>query len=394
MPSTRRSDVLAPAAALRVGLPYLVLLLLVAVDWTTGPDEAFAGTFGIAPLVAAVLSGPRVTACASGVVLVAAVLASWWENTSEQAAVVRIVIVAACCAGAVLLSAHEQRRDSDYAQVRAVADAVQRALLRPVPPTAAGVQVAARYVSAARLAQVGGDFYEVVPWGSGARLVVGDVKGKGLDSVGLAAVALGAFREAAAVETSLDEVAARLDRRLRQYMGEEDFVTAVFGELRPGTPWPSLRLVSCGHPAPLLVRAGLVSTVELASRPPLGLGEPGWWADDVRQAGTVEVDIAPGDRVLLYTDGLVEARDTDRRFVPLQRLAGALTDAPRARALPSESADARAATPEAALDRLLVLLRRSTGGPLGDDLALLLLQNPGLPTGADASPAVRPARSG
>lgn len=328
MQSTRAQS-RAPSL-LRMALPYLVLLVLVAAEGLTGRDEPLAGTFGVAALVAAVLGGPRATAGAAGVVIVAAVLASWWEDTSTEAAAVRVSIVVACSTGAVLLAAHEQRRETDYTQVRAVADAVQQAVLRPVPATAAGVQVAARYVSAARLAQVGGDFYEVVPWGPGARLVVGDVRGKGLDAVGLAAVALGIFREAAATGTSTDDVAVRVDQRLREYLGEEDFVTAVFGELAPGEAGPVLRLLSCGHPAPLLVREGRVSTVPMASRPPLGLGEPALWGDDVEADGTVELLLAPGERVLLYTDGLVEARDAQRRFVPMQRLSTARWSRPRA----------------------------------------------------------------
>lgn len=356
---------------LRAALPFLVLLVLVMAEGVTGRDEPLAGTLGVATLVAAVLGGPRSTGVAA-VVVVAAVLASWWENTSTEAAAVRVSIVVACSTGAVLLAAHERRRDTDYTQVRAVADAVQQALLRPVPSSAAGVLVAARYVSAARLAQVGGDFYEVVPWGSGVRLVVGDVRGKGLDAVGLAAVALGIFREAATTGTSTGDVAVRVDQRLRQYLGEEDFVTAIFGELTAGEAGPVLRLLSCGHPAPLLVRAGHVSTVSMVSRPPLGLGEPALWGDDVGTDGTVEVVLAPGDRVLLYTDGLVEARDTQRRFVPLQRLSTAL--------VPPQGVE----VPDVALDRLLAVLRRSTGGPLGDDLALLLLQHPARDTKAVA----------
>lgn len=373
MALTRVWDMAAPQAA-RIVLPYLVLLLLVVVDGLTGRDEPLAGTFGVATLVAAGLSGPRATAGAGGVVVVVAVLASWWENTSTEAAAVRVLIVVACSVGAVLLARHGQRRESDYLQVRAVADAAQLAVLRPVPTSVAGVRVAARYVSAARFAHVGGDFYEVVPWDSGVRLVVGDVRGKGLDAVGLAAVALGVFREAAATETSIDDVAVRVDRRLRQYLGEEDFVTAIFGEVRRAATGPCVQLVSCGHPAPLLVREGQVSTVQMASRPPLGLGDPAWWADDVDVDGTVELALAPTDRVLLYTDGLVEARDAQRRFVPLQRLTAAL--------VPATTAEA----PDVALERLLTLLRRSTGGPLGDDLALLLLQNAPHDTGPVSAP--------
>lgn len=84
-----------------------------------------------------------------------------------------------------------------------------------------------------------------------------------------------------------------------------------------------LRLVSCGHPDPLLVSEGLVSSVPMASRLPLGLGEPAVWGEDVGGDGTVELLMARGDRVLLYTDGLIEARDARRRFVPLQGLSTA-----------------------------------------------------------------------
>jgi hypothetical protein len=109
---------------------------------------------------------------------------SWWHDTTVAAALVRIMIVVACSAAAVALSAYEERRHSDYTQVRAVADAAQRALLRPVPTSALACRWRPGTSPAARLAQVGGDFYEVVPWGAGVRLVVGDVRGKGLDSVG------------------------------------------------------------------------------------------------------------------------------------------------------------------------------------------------------------------
>jgi phosphoserine phosphatase RsbU/P len=135
----------------------------------------------------------------------------------------------------------------------------------------------------------------------GLRVLVGDVKGKGLEAVQLAALVLAGFR-AAAAHHSLVELAAELDRSIRPRLGEEDFVTAVLAQFsRHG----QLQLVNCGHPPPLRFRAGaaeLLTSGEATT--PLGL-DP---------APTIQrFTLAPSDRVLLYTDGLVEARAPDGR---------------------------------------------------------------------------------
>jgi serine phosphatase RsbU (regulator of sigma subunit)/anti-sigma regulatory factor (Ser/Thr protein kinase) len=239
---------------------------------------------------------------------------------------------------------HEQ--SGRLATVTRVAEAAQHAILATLPPRIGSVALAARYVSAAAEALVGGDLYEVVDRPGGVRLLVGDVRGKGLEAVRLATVVLGEFRAAAADIDDLVDVAAQIDRRLRRYLGDEDFVTAVLAEL---TDDGELTLVNCGHPPALVASAGRVEEIPTPASLPLGLG-----AAPHAVRGRLQV----GDRLLLYTDGIIEARDADQQFVDLRRVVGPLSGGGL----------------DEVLDRVLVSLRRSVGAALGDDLALVVAE--------------------
>ena len=217
-----------------------------------------------------------------------------------------------------VLAAHRARRERTLATVRSVAETAQRVLLRPVPHRIGQVCVETLYLSAAAEARIGGDLYEAVPTGYGVRLLIGDVRGKGLLAVETAATMLGAFREAAYDEPDLAGVARRVEksmgRRAEQLPGSdvaERFVTAVFAEI-PGDE-PVVRLVNCGHPPPLLIRPGTVTELDPTDpSPPINLGM--LCGDDYH------VDVAPfrpGDQLLLYTDGVTETRDRDGAFYPL-----------------------------------------------------------------------------
>ena len=237
---------------------------------------------------------------------------------------------------------HEQ--SGRLANVTRVAEAAQHAILANLPPSIGPVALSARYVSAAADALVGGDLYEVVAREGAVRLLVGDVRGKGLDAVRHATVVLGEFRAAAADVDDLVDVATQIDRRVRRYLGDEDFVTAALAEV---TDAGELTLVNCGHPAPLVARAGRVEEVATPASLPLGLG-----ATPVAVHDRLDV----GDRLLLYTDGIVEARDAQRQFVELCEVVAPLATGPL----------------EEVLDRVLVALRSSVGAALGDDLALVV----------------------
>ncbi|MFJ3714473.1 PP2C family protein-serine/threonine phosphatase [Streptomyces sp. NPDC090057] len=217
-----------------------------------------------------------------------------------------------------ILAAHRIRRERTLADVRFVADIAQRVLLRPVPHRIGDLRLESLYVSAAAEARIGGDLYEAVPTRFGVRLLIGDVRGKGLLAVETAAALLGAFREAAHDEPDLaalaDRVETSIGRRAAQLGGSEAgerFVTAVFAEI------PSegrvVRVVNCGHPPPLLILPGEVRELDRGrSAPPLNLG--------VLVGDAYHVDVypfRPGDQLLLYTDGVTETRDADGAFYPL-----------------------------------------------------------------------------
>jgi len=230
----------------------------------------------------------------------------------------------------------------------AIAQATQLALLPPLPKQMAGISVAARYRSATREASVGGDLYEIIPTGPGVRVIVGDVRGNGLDAVRLAGHVLSAFRRTAVAALTMEQVASEVGQAITPHLGEEDFVTAVLGQI---TPAGGLTMVNCGHQPPLLRHRG--------SLQPLTDGKPGLPLGLEDDFSAFTACWSPGDRLLLYTDGLVESRDAQGDFFPEDRIATALA----------------APDCDQALDELMRAVHRHTGGRADDDIALLLLEH-------------------
>jgi serine phosphatase RsbU (regulator of sigma subunit) len=244
-------------------------------------------------------------------------------------------------------TAHAFREQSGrLAEVTRIAEAAQLAILAPPPAQIGPVALAARYVSAAAEALVGGDLYEVVARPGAVRLLIGDVRGKGLTAVRTATVVLGEFRAAAADIDDLADVAVQIDRRLRPYLGDEDFVTALLAEIRDDG---SFSIATCGHPPALLATAGTVAEVATEDTLPLGLGA---------QPQLANGQLSPGDRLLLYTDGVIEARDPSGQFVDVVPLVEPL----------------RTGNLGDVLDAVLAALHDAVGPELGDDLALLVAE--------------------
>src|SRR5256884_6783092 len=96
-----------------------------------------------------------------------------------------------------------------------------------------GISIAARHRSATREAWVGGDLYEIIPTGHGIRVIIGDVRGKGLDAVLLARHVLSAFRRSAVAMAAMEHVAGQVGRALEPHLGQEDFVTAALAPINP-----------------------------------------------------------------------------------------------------------------------------------------------------------------
>ncbi|ADP84983.1 PP2C family protein-serine/threonine phosphatase [Pseudofrankia inefficax] len=376
--------------ALALGLA--VLCCAVGISLLT--NVAMAGYFGLAALLVSGARGPRRTAAMGSLAVVVAVLSGLWDhrflNSQHLAA---IGLVAAQSAVAVWIAIHRSRRESELrhretelVRVRAVADVAQRALLPEVPTTIDGACFAARYLSAAEEATVGGDLYEVVATRHTIRVIIGDVRGKGLPAVRLASVVLGAFREAAVTWLEPEQVAAACAGAVNREAGPEDFVTALLVDIHPDG---RLSLCSAGHHPPmLLVRPSTKpadpadddagSAVEPAAgpgqvllkspSPPLGLAE---------RFTPSSARWSIGDRLLLFTDGLIEARSPDGVFFPLEDHLDLLLEG----------------TPEQALDRLTERVTEHAGGHLRDDLAMLLIERRPLDTEPEPTVPRQPSAS-
>ncbi|WP_033309208.1 SpoIIE family protein phosphatase [Streptomyces iakyrus] len=183
-----------------------------------------------------------------------------------------------------------------YGRERGTALTLQRSLLPSTPAQREGLDIAARYRPA--LSEVGGDWYDVLPLGPGRTgLVVGDVMGKGVQ----AAAIMGQLSTATRALARLDLPPAELLRHLDDIAGSlgDAIATCVYAvcDLERGT----CELSSAGHLPPVLAGAdGSAKLLDIPGGVPLGVGGV--------EFGTVEVDLAPGSLLALYTDGLVENR--------------------------------------------------------------------------------------
>ncbi|MDP9182505.1 MAG: serine/threonine-protein phosphatase [Actinomycetota bacterium] len=148
------------------------------------------------------------------------------------------------------------------------------------------------------------------------QLAIFDGMGHGLHSAQCAVFTVAAYRSARRSGLGLAEVMASVDEALASGFGGELFTTSVLADLDTSTG--ALSWVNAGHPFPLLLRGGkVVKTLEAEPHPPLGLGN---LLDSPRpELGHEQLE--PGDRVLLYTDGVVEARSPDGDFFGVDRLA-------------------------------------------------------------------------
>jgi serine phosphatase RsbU (regulator of sigma subunit) len=159
---------------------------------------------------------------------------------------------------------------------------------------------------------IGGDSFDYAVNGSTADLLVLDAVGHGLPATVLAGVAIGAYRHARRNALDLPEIAAEINAAVAGQFGASQFTTAVLARLDLDTG--RLRWINAGHPQPLILRGtSLVRPPYCAPVRPLGLQEtkPVW----------CETRLEPGDRLLLYTDGITEARSPSGEFFGEQRLA-------------------------------------------------------------------------
>lgn len=337
-------------------LPFAVMVAVASADLLAGPGFGLLPLLSLGPALAAVSLSPLRTALVGGLgAAMCLPLAVYDGLLGSRRMAVALATIAGVTAAGVLASVGRRRRERHLADITAVAEAAQLVLLRPVPAVIGDVRTAVRYDSASAAARIGGDLYAVIVAGGSVRLILGDVQGHGLPAVQTAAAVLGAFREAAYDAADLASIAARIEASLQRQLTEEEFVTVVLAEI---PPCPSaIEILNCGHPPPLLLTGDAVRFIEPACPGlPLGLGQ---LMPSPRKASAMP--LRPAERILFYTDGISEARDSSGCLYPLH-LCGPL--------LAGQDLGA-------ALDRLRGDVVRHVGRQLPDDAAMLLIsRNP------------------
>lgn len=241
-----------------------------------------------------------------------------------------------------------------YEDQRRIARTLQRSLLPPDLPRPPGLDVAARFSPMGGGNEVGGDFYDMFAAGESWIALIGDVCGKGAEAAALTSLARHGLRTLARDDPTPSRVLAELNDVIVRERGlEPRFSTVAYARLAPVGGGVGVTVASAGHPLPLVVRSD--GRVEPLGRPGTLLGP----FPEVRVHDRSEA-LRPGDAIVLYTDGVTEARR-----------AGELFGDARLRDLLSAHAGAGADELAGAIEGAVVGFH---GGPLADDLAVLVVR--------------------
>ncbi|MFI9150960.1 PP2C family protein-serine/threonine phosphatase [Streptomyces sp. NPDC053367] len=302
--------------------PLLLLLAVVGADYWTGPDFRMISWVVLVPGIAAAICGIAGTAAFAVLAPIVYLVADALLPTQYDAGPADFVLAALGGVLATLACVVRVRGERHILRMQNIADTTRRTVLRPLPPGFGGLEHAAVYLAADTDARVGGDFYDIQPGPHGTRVLLGDVQGKGLTAVETAAALLGTFREAGYHEADLRTVAERLETRMIRHRGHyadlglpdgDRFATAVLLGFPEDTP-DAVDVVVLGHEPPLVVGPHGVRALPGADGLPLGLGE---LAAAAGPPPVHRMPLAPGETVLMTTDGVTEARDRSGTFYPL-----------------------------------------------------------------------------
>ena len=241
-----------------------------------------------------------------------------------------------------------------YERERTIAQTLQRSLRPGGLPDVPGLSAAVRFRPAGESVELGGDFYDLFAAGGGAwAALIGDVQGKGPDAAAVTALARHTLRAGAVYEQRPSGVLALLHKALREQRTDGRFCTVAHAHLRIGPGRLDVELACGGHPLPLVVHPD--GRVEPVGRLGTLLG-----TDIEPQLYDVSVELAAGEVLLLYTDGVTEVRRRRREVFGLPQLTELLRTCA---GLP----------PDAVADRVEAAVISASEGRLRDDMAILAL---------------------
>ncbi|MFI2189459.1 PP2C family protein-serine/threonine phosphatase [Streptomyces sioyaensis] len=392
-------------------IPIGLIVAVCTIDVLAPPDIHLGPLLVAAPTLTAAFAGPGLTAAIGALAVAAQVFIGiarhvlFTANLETQ--ITALIVVSALV---VVFTVARDRGERRLTKSRSVAAVAQQVLLRPLPARSGSLEIASFYLAAEEEAEMGGDLFAAARTTTSTRLIIGDVRGKGQPAYSHAALLLGAFRAAAHRQATLPKLAIHLDGAVRwdssQWGHAPDTAPAAGDAADPharsvpaavdplpepaGGPdldtdetfatvllldapdhWPVLRTINCGHPPALLLRDGRALTLHSERTAlPIGLG-------GLTGAPGYEVETFPfeaGDLLLLYTDGVTEARDSKGEFYPLAERAGAWSGC----------------SPRQVLRLLQADLLAHTNGRLGDDAAAVAVRR--LPTGSPHAGSPRAGR--
>jgi len=235
-----------------------------------------------------------------------------------------------------------------FGSQKTVSDTLQEASLR-IPREIDGIKVDDVYRSATEASRVGGDFYDIFELDNDhVCLLLGDISGKGIEAATLTSLIKYSIRAYANENHSPAEVLSRTNILLEKSSARGAFATVFFAiaDRRSG----SLVCCNAGHPPPFLINKSGVELIEMTTSPAIGAFSGSKYSEN-------RIDFQPGSTILLYTDGVLEAR-RGSEFYGEERLAAAV------KSLAVES-------PESLSEALLSEVTEFTEGELADDVAIL-----------------------
>ncbi|MER5756499.1 PP2C family protein-serine/threonine phosphatase [Streptomyces sp. NPDC002088] len=347
-----------------VAIPIVLIVAITVVDLQVPNDVHLGPLLVIAPALTASVAGTRQTALV-GVLTVAAqvLIAMLHGGLTTPNHLSQITALTVLSALVVLLRHIRERRDRALSLARSVAETAQLVLLRPPPRRVGPLRVAWMYLTAEDETQIGGDLFAVARAADSAtRVLIGDVRGKGLGAIAEASLVLGAFREGAHRYATLPELVAAVDDSVHRNLQDvadtqhdfgEHFVTALLLDIPDHDS--QAEMINCGHPPLLLVRDHQVTALPARHPvPPLGMCEL-----PVPTRPTDPITVKAGDLLVLYTDGVVEARSPTGAFYPLAERVASF--------LPTTS-------PDALLRQIHQDLLSHMGDGPADDVAVLVIE--------------------
>jgi serine phosphatase RsbU (regulator of sigma subunit) len=352
--------------------PLALVAAVPLIDHFVPPTMHFFPVLALAPAVTATFASARRVALVGALAAVALVIAGMERSVLTTETVLVQMFSLVLLTGALVFFRHlRDRREGELVRVRLVSEAAQSVVLRPLPERAGPVSVASTYHAAEADAHIGGDFYALARTADSTRLIIGDVRGSGLAAISETAVLMESFRAASRQQLPLAELVSYLDGSVRWGLAQfaraeadlgERFATLAVADIPDREP--VVRLILCGHPPPLLLRQGTATPLTVPQpAPPLGLGT----LAGVSYAPQV-FGYAPGDVLLLHTDGVTEARNARGVFYPLAQRCAAWAGCPPAELIRNIESDLRAHAP----------------GPSADDMAMIAVQRDAeLPVGGD-----------